>query len=238
MQIDLNKIIGKNEIEQDFDTVLNKVDSWQEAIIFNDNRPTHVLMTIEQYEKLTSNIKQDEVFEPKNNTNIEDGFKDLSSQDLAKIFISKFLEDGFISKDEVTELQTYEYSKETFNGICPILKEINEGKEYSGFFNEPLKAYDKEFSLCAIWDDLETKEPLSNWISNKLMEIIMIRVLKLKQDEKFDITTVLDNYFEYIPTNIYFFLEDFFLFNVTNGQVEDVSFIEKDYDKPAVYIKI
>lgn len=237
MEIDLNKIISKAEIEQDFDTVLNKVDTWQEAIIFNDNRPTHVLMTIEQYEKLTSNTKQDEVFELKDNTNIEDDFKDLTSQDLANIFISKFLVDGFISKEEVTELQTYKYSKETFNGICPILKEINEGKEYPGFFNEPLKAYEKEFSLCAIWDDAETKEPLSNWISNKLMEIIMIRVKNIKQGEKFDITNILDDYFENIPTNIYFYLEDFFLFNVTNGQVEGVSFIEKDYDKPAVYIK-
>jgi hypothetical protein len=50
MLIDTGKIITPEDLNNDFEGVLKKVNEVKEAFVFQNNKPTHVFMTIEQYQ--------------------------------------------------------------------------------------------------------------------------------------------------------------------------------------------
>ncbi|SMB82590.1 Antitoxin Phd_YefM, type II toxin-antitoxin system [Desulfonispora thiosulfatigenes DSM 11270] len=52
MKIDINRIVSINELENNFSEFCSKLKSENEVYIFQDNKPTHVIMTIEHYQNL------------------------------------------------------------------------------------------------------------------------------------------------------------------------------------------
>ena len=52
----MRKIIGVNELEN-FDEVARKLEDIEEGFIFQDNRPTHVILTMDKYEQITSSVQ-------------------------------------------------------------------------------------------------------------------------------------------------------------------------------------
>ncbi len=52
----MRKIIGVNELGN-FDEVARKLEDIEEGFIFQDNRPTHVIMTLDKYEQIISNVR-------------------------------------------------------------------------------------------------------------------------------------------------------------------------------------
>lgn len=52
----MRKIIAVNELGN-FDEVARKLEDIEEGFIFQDNRPTHVIMTLDKYGKITSDVQ-------------------------------------------------------------------------------------------------------------------------------------------------------------------------------------
>jgi len=56
MKIDVDKIISPEELLDDFEGICGRLESEDEAFIFQKNKPSHVLMTINYYQKLVGNV--------------------------------------------------------------------------------------------------------------------------------------------------------------------------------------
>ena len=56
MLIDIEKIISPEDIRNGFEELCKKLDRIEEAYVFQQNKPTHVIMTIKHYQQLTSEI--------------------------------------------------------------------------------------------------------------------------------------------------------------------------------------
>lgn len=69
MKIDFNKIISYDELQNNFSEVCSRLKFENEAFIFENNKPTHVIMTVKYYQQLLeginteSNVKNDESVE-------------------------------------------------------------------------------------------------------------------------------------------------------------------------------
>lgn len=56
MLIDIEKIISPDDLKNSFEGLCEKLDEIEEAFIFQQNKPTHVIMTIAYYQQLTRNV--------------------------------------------------------------------------------------------------------------------------------------------------------------------------------------
>lgn len=58
MKIDVNKIISPDELLKDFEGVCERLEIDNEAFIFQNNKPSHVIMTIDQYQRIVANEEE------------------------------------------------------------------------------------------------------------------------------------------------------------------------------------
>ncbi|MTI70074.1 MAG: DUF1413 domain-containing protein [Firmicutes bacterium] len=72
MKIDIEKIVSQSELQRDLENVWDRVKKEEKLFVFSNNKPSHVLMTMEHYESLIGKSKEriDET-EDKNNESLE-----------------------------------------------------------------------------------------------------------------------------------------------------------------------
>lgn len=72
MIVDIGKIISKSDLENNFEGVCDKLEEKKELIVFSNNKPTYVIMTIEQYQSMEDKyINKDNESEEQSDESLE-----------------------------------------------------------------------------------------------------------------------------------------------------------------------
>lgn len=297
----MRKIIGIEELK-DFSKVEERLENIGEGFIFQHNKPTHVIMTLEYYEKIKSSIENQtksetqtegleillskigkkifvdyyEVFkednEPeraleaegftlasrrsrssgaravfknnlqiaalnnimnsdrvdtetsikakklleyeKNGIVIEENRDDTEGNYQVKIgkmmkgILTKTIQNGVLSKEELLNLQDAEYSKKIMNLNFPVLKVLAEGqsvdeakrdaKGYNRYYDLLVPYQGKQYLICSQWVDNLHQESVKKWIRKIMARILVNAVEKIPKGEKFEVKNILANYWSYI----------------------------------------
>jgi prevent-host-death family protein len=72
MMIDIGKIVGQSDLENDFEGVCERAEREKELIVFRNNKPAYVIMTIEHYESMRGEgMNKDNETEEQSNESLE-----------------------------------------------------------------------------------------------------------------------------------------------------------------------
>jgi hypothetical protein len=345
--IDIGKIIGQSDLEYDFEGVCRRLDTEKELIVFCNNNPQYVLMTIENYERIKGEAlsKEDDaevlndesletllnkigkkifidyyyVFkedvnpeeklprdftinsrrsrsssarkifkngleiaalnnivqsyrldettltnartildketgntssrtqEAENNVKFENDIE-MKIGKSARTLISRFLQEGIITKNEVLLMQESDYSKKVFNLNFPVIKEIDSNLDldqqkkdqrgYNRYYDTIVQVYGKDYLLCSQWVENLHKAAFEKWIEPKLISIIINCVEGLKIGTEFIIPNLLNEYWSYIPYGTRKSLGKKFVEKVRNNIVSNiVELTGSKRNNSQVYIK-
>lgn len=302
----MKKIISVNELEN-FDQVARKLEDIGEGFIFQDNRPTHVIMTLDKYEQITSDVRREnkssintaaenlemllnkigkrifieyyEVFKAdenaeqvleencgfsiascrsrsssarnifKNNMQIEalssiaksfrvepeistrakellemeqgNGVSVINSAmvseneeyevkigKMMRGILSKLIQNNMLSLSTIEQMQTVEYSKNTFNLNFPVLKLVKMGetkdeakrdaKGYNRYYENSVWFDGKEYVICSQWVDNLHKIYAEKWVVDELVNVLLKLVNKIPSGTKFCVRDVLSDYWPYV----------------------------------------
>ncbi|MEQ8154488.1 MAG: DUF1413 domain-containing protein [Clostridiaceae bacterium] len=345
MMIDMNSIVSQSDLQNDFDGVCEKVERKKELIVFKNNKPAYVFMTIDQYESIrgdeVSNSNEAEdlneeslevllnkigkkifidyyyVFKkdlnpeeelPENFTlnsrrsrsssarkifkngweiaalnNIVQSYRldedtlvnarailekeagDISAVGLefdtedenvneikigksARKLISRFLQEGIITNEEIDLLQDNDYSKRVLNLNFAVLKEFDKNssmdqqkkdqKGYNRYYDTVIPASGKQYLLCSQWVENLHKSSIEKWLEPKLMTILLDVVDKLQSGTEFSINELLSSYWPYVPYGTRKLLGRKFVEKVRNNTVSNVDELDKKNRNCQVYKKI
>lgn len=114
--------------------------------------------------------------EPETNKKVSEKLKELEGMTIGAIVrnvLRKLLEEEKVTKEEIEQLQTLEYSKETFQIQYPLLQKVvsNDGNIPRGYYVTPVKVYGEEYYLCSDWFELpqnNIRQYLMNWLDSHL----------------------------------------------------------------------
>jgi len=104
------------------------------------------------------------------------GLEEMKIGVIVRTVLRKMLESGEVSKQEIEQMQTKEYSKETFDIQFPLLVKVRETDERSParYYSLPLKIYDENYFLCSEWYEVPANNDrpyLMKWlVSHKIDE--------------------------------------------------------------------
>ena len=168
VNIDVNNIISASDISADTKEINDKLADNPELIVFDNNKPQFVILSLERYEQISS-------IEVKNETN-------TSKPDIK---IGKYVQDTFlklIDKDmlpssEIDNLCELEYSNVTFNLNFPMLKEFDPNPEipidvqkkdkngYNRYYKYLINCNDKQYLLCSQWNEHLHRKKYIEWLN-------------------------------------------------------------------------
>lgn len=94
MKVDIGKIIGQSELQSDFESVCERIETEKELFVFRNNKPAYVLMAIKHYESL---IKESENKIDESEEQSEEGLETLLNKIGKKIFVDYF----YIFKEDI-----------------------------------------------------------------------------------------------------------------------------------------
>ena len=167
MEISIDKIIGADEIFADTQKINNKLSEQSELIVFDNNRPQFVILSLTKYEELT-NISS--VSEQNDNEEIKIG-------KLVQNSIIKLIDRNLLPFEEIKLLCTLEYSNSTFGLNFPVLKEYDPDSElsidmqkrdkngYNRYYKFLLNIYGKQYLLCSQWVEGLHRKKYLDWLS-------------------------------------------------------------------------
>ena len=99
-----------------------------------------------------------------------DGFEEMKIGVIVRTVLRKMLENGEISKQEIEQMRTKDYSKETFDIQYPLLLKVNEvnGKSPVRYYSSPLKIHGEDYFLCSEWFEVPSNNDrpyLMKWLA-------------------------------------------------------------------------
>lgn len=167
MEIDIKKIVSADELAIDTNIILERLDETSEIIVFENNHPQFVIMSLESY---YSRPNQQIV----KVVNVEDPSKQkigkLVQESLRRLFYQQHL-----PEDEIERLTSEEYSKNVFNLNFPVLKEYKSSlsfdeqkrdlKGYNRYYSFTLSAYGKQYLVCSQWIEHLHREQFETWLA-------------------------------------------------------------------------
>ena len=82
-----------------------------------------------------------------------DGLEEMKIGVIVRTVLRKMLENGEVTKQEIEQMQTKEYSKETFDIQYPLLQKANltNGKSPIRYYASPVNIDDEDYFLCSEW---------------------------------------------------------------------------------------
>lgn len=103
-------------------------------------------------QRTTTTIKVTPALETIESHGLE-GLEEMKIGVIVRTVLRKLLEDEKVSKEEIEEMQTKKYSKETFDIQYPLLQKasLTNGKSPARYYSAPLKIYGEEYFLCSEW---------------------------------------------------------------------------------------
>ena len=98
-----------------------------------------------------------------------DGLSEMKIGVIVRTVLRKMLEEGKVSKEEIEQMQTKEYSKETFDIQYPLLQmaTLTQGKSPARYYSTILMIYGEEYFLCSEWYEVPTNNDrpyLMKWL--------------------------------------------------------------------------
>ncbi|MGD9677000.1 MAG: hypothetical protein AB7V16_01380 [Vulcanibacillus sp.] len=81
------------------------------------------------------------------------GLEEMKIGVIVRTVLRKMLESGEVSKQEIEQMQTKEYSKETFDIQFPLLQKasLTNGESPKRYYGLPVKINDEDYFLCSEW---------------------------------------------------------------------------------------
>lgn len=167
MDISIDKIIGASEIFTDTQKILNELSQRSELIVFDNNKPQFVILSLTKYEELNnvpSNVVQNDNSEVKIGKLVQDSIIKLINRDLLPF-------------EEIELLCTLDYSNRTFGLNFPMLKEYNtnsgltidmqkrDKNGYNRYYKYLLNIYGKQYLLCSQWVEGLHRKKYLDWLN-------------------------------------------------------------------------
>lgn len=89
---------------------------------------------------------------------------------IVRTVLKNLLEDGKVSKEEIEQMQTKVYSKETFDIQYPLLQKtsVTLGKTPARYYAAPVIIYDDKYFLCTEWYEVSANNDrpyLMKWLA-------------------------------------------------------------------------
>ena len=109
--------------------------SYQLVKMFGDDKPT----------------RQRVVNQTNNNFVSNDTLSELKVGKIAQTFLRDALEDGNVSDNEVSLMQTKNYSKSVFGIDYPLIVKLDDDYDSVRYYSKPLTVNGKQYRLCSQW---------------------------------------------------------------------------------------
>ncbi|MCM1062045.1 MAG: hypothetical protein NC452_17405 [Eubacterium sp.] len=167
MDISVDKIIGANEIFVDTQKICDKLSEHSELIVFDNNKPQFVILSLTKYEKLK-------------NMSVVSGQNDNTEIKIGKLVqdsMFKLINKDLLPLEEIKRLCTLNYSNSKFGLNFPMLKEFDPNPNrpidmqkrdkngYNRYYKFLLNIHGKQYLLCSQWiEELHRKKYL-DWLS-------------------------------------------------------------------------
>lgn len=166
MEIDINKIISADEISVDTQKINAKLTEKPELLVFDNNRPQFVILTLEKFEDLlngktpTENTVKSEI---KIGKLVQDSFLKLVDKDM-------------LPQEEIDNLCDLDYSNTEFSLNFAMLKEFNPDPEiaidvqkkdkngYNRYYKYLINIRNKQYLLCSQWNELLHRKKYLAWL--------------------------------------------------------------------------
>lgn len=159
MNFQTEQIISWNRLGQVIEPVLEQLETQPSLVVFHENEPKLVLLTMEQYESLV-------------NQNLCNAEASAPAQQPEKIgaFIrrtmKRIFQEGILSQQELEELCDREYCRRVLHQTFPVLKLYNPRRSkreqkmengYLRYYDEVLRQGGKQYLLSNHW--IEARRP-------------------------------------------------------------------------------
>lgn len=166
MEININKIVSAGELALDTHVIHNKLNEESEIIVFENNMPQFVIISLEKYSEKRQNT--------------------LPLQDKAQVpilKIGKYVQESMrrlfyenkLTEDEIERLTSNSYSNNNFNLNFAVLKQYDpaipfdeqkrDSKGYNRYYSFTLSAYGKQYLLCSQWVEYLHRDKFEVWLA-------------------------------------------------------------------------
>ncbi len=167
MNIDVNNIISAGELAIDSDKVNDKLAEKPELIIFDNNRPQFVILSLERFEQFSGTEKKP----------VQPSQPDVKIGKLVQDTFLRMIDKDILPKSEIDKLCDLEYSNATFNLNFAMLKVFDPNPEisidtqkkdkngYNRYYKYLLNIYDKQYLLCSQWNEHLHRQKYIEWLN-------------------------------------------------------------------------
>lgn len=166
MEFDINKIISADEISADTQKISTKLTEKNELLVFDNNKPQFVILSLEKFEQLLAekNLIENTVkTEKKIGKLVQDTFLKLVDKDM-------------LPQEEINNLCKLEYSNATFSLNFAMLKRFNPDPDisidmqkkdkngYNRYYKYLININNEQYLLCSQWSELLHRKKYLEWL--------------------------------------------------------------------------
>lgn len=166
MEIDINKIISADEVSADIKQISDMLAEKNELIVFENNKPQFVVLSLERYEKLLNS----------NSAACKTSDSETKIGKLVQETFLKLVDRDMLPQQEIERLCELEYSNSTFGLNFAMLKEFNpdpgvsidmqkkDSKGYNRYYKYLIEIFNKQYLLCSQWSEALHRKKYLNWL--------------------------------------------------------------------------
>ena len=175
MNFSLSQIVSSDELNIDAELISDKLKDTPEILLFSENKPQFVIMSLEQYDLYTSPKQFTKTIPSKDNTtnstdhNIKIGV-------FVKNSMRKLLSENLLPLPEIRNLTDAEYCSAVFGLSYPVLKEYDSSRpfdeqkrdannKYNRYYNFTLNSSYGQYLLCSQWVEQLHRYRFEKWLS-------------------------------------------------------------------------
>lgn len=166
MEINISKIVSADEISADIKGIRSMVDEKGEMIVFDNNKPQFVILSLENYERIISSDTapgSPAVYDVKIGKLVQDSFLKLVERDM-------------LPQKEIELLCQLKYSNETFGLNFSMLKKFDpdpsvpidiqkkDSNGYNRYYKYLIDIYNKQYLLCSQWNESLHRKKYLAWL--------------------------------------------------------------------------
>ena len=164
MIINSSNIVSANELNLEVGRVKRMLQVRSEIVVFDDNRPQFVIVSLERAALCVEENVAPSQFE---------GGSRKKIGELVQSTMKKFFYSGRLTNSDIELLTQPEYSKRTFNLNSCVLKEVDsslpedeqrmDARGYKRFYREALSKNGKRYLLSSQWLEERHRSPFEAW---------------------------------------------------------------------------
>ena len=127
---------------------------------------------------------------------------------MMKGILTKLIQNGMLSDEELLKLQNPEYSKQIMNLNFPVLKSLLDGqssdeakkdaKGYNRYYDAIVQYKNCRYLICSQWVDNLHRESVVEWIRKKMIDILVSVAMTIPTGNEFEVRDMVPDYWPYI----------------------------------------